>query len=149
VVIARFFNIVGPRQVGRYGMVVPRFVRQALEGGPITVYGDGEQVRCFCHVEDTVRALHSLSTCKAATGEIFNVGSDTPVTINELAARVRDLVNPDAEIVHIPYSEAYEEGFEDIRYRVPELSKLRETIGFEATQDLGRILRDVQDYLSS
>ena len=149
VVIARFFNIVGPRQVGRYGMVVPRFVRQALEGGPITVYGDGEQVRCFCHVEDTVRALHALSTCEAAVGKIFNVGSDTPVTINGLAARVRDLVNPDTEIVHIPYSEAYEEGFEDIRYRVPDLTKLRQAIGFEATHDLESILRDVRDYLSS
>ncbi len=148
VVIARFFNIVGPRQVGRYGMVVPRFVGQALDGGPITVYSDGEQVRCFCHVLDTVEALYGLSTSEATVGQIFNVGSDAPVTINELAEKVRELVNPDAEIVHIPYAVAYTEGFEDIRYRVPDLAKLRETIGFEPTHDLEQILRDVRDYLS-
>ncbi|MFO7957857.1 MAG: GDP-mannose 4,6-dehydratase [Candidatus Brocadiia bacterium] len=149
VVIARFFNIVGPRQVGRYGMVVPRFVRQALEGGPITVYGDGEQVRCFCHVADLVRALYALMDCEEAVGQIFNTGSDAPVTINELAERVRALIEPDLEIVHIPYAEAYAADFEDIRYRVPDLSKLRSTIDFRLEHDLNGILRDVRDYVES
>ncbi len=148
VVIVRFFNIVGPRQVGRYGMVVPRFVQQAIDGGPITVYGDGEQVRCFSHVEDFVDAVLALADCPEAVGEIFNVGSNVPVTINELAEEVRRLVNPDAEIVHIPYSEAYAEGFEDVRYRVPDISKLEGTIDFEPQHDLESILRDVRDYVS-
>ena len=148
VVILRFFNIVGPRQVGRYGMVVPRFVGQALSGGPITVYSDGRQVRCFCHVRDVVEAAFALATCKEAEGEIFNVGSDRPVTINQLAEQVRTLINPDVEITRIPYSEAYGQDFEDIRYRVPDLRKLREAIGWEAKTDLEQTLEDVRDYLS-
>jgi len=149
VVIARFFNIVGPRQVGHYGMVVPRFVRQALDGGPITVYDDGRQVRCFLHVSDAVDALCTLARCEQAVGQVFNVGSDRPVTVNELAEKVRDLVNPDAEIVHIPYAEAYGEGFEDVRYRVPDVTKLRKAIGFQPRHDLERILADVRDDLAS
>ena len=136
VVVARFFNIVGPRQVGHYGMVVPRFVQQALDGGPITVYGDGEQVRCFTHVSDLVSAVVALADCEAAVGQIFNVGNDQPITINRLAERVRELVNPQAEIVHIPYAEAYVKGFEDIRYRVPDIAKLKKTIGFKPEHDL-------------
>ncbi|MGD2173993.1 MAG: GDP-mannose 4,6-dehydratase [Candidatus Brocadiaceae bacterium] len=149
VVIARFFNIVGPRQVGHYGMVVPRFVRQALEGGPITVYSDGEQVRCFAHVQDAVEAICALMECEQAVGEIVNVGSDEPITIRELAEQVRATLNPDVEIVHVPYAEAYAEGFEDIRYRVPELGKLERLVGFKPSCDLERILSDVRDYLSS
>ncbi|MHC5033715.1 MAG: NAD-dependent epimerase/dehydratase family protein [Planctomycetota bacterium] len=149
VVIARFFNIVGPRQVGHYGMVVPRFVQQALDGGPITIYDDGEQVRCFAHVSDIVRATRSLMDCDEAVGEIFNVGDDRPTTINELAQKVRELVKPEAEIVHIPYAEAYAEGFEDIRFRVPDISKLKEAIGFKPQYDLERILVDVRDHLAS
>lgn len=149
VIIVRFFNIVGPRQVGRYGMVMPRFVQQALDGGPITVYDDGEQVRSFLHVHDAMEALCALMACEEAVGEVFNVGSDRPITINQLAEEVRQLVNPDADIVHIPYAEAYAEGFEDIRYRVPDISKLKKTIGFEPRYDLDRILADVRDDLSA
>jgi len=149
VVVARFFNIVGPRQVGHYGMVIPRFVQQAMEGGPITVYGDGEQVRCFTHVYDLVNALVALANCPAAIGQIFNVGNDQPITINQLAERVRQLVNPNAEIAHIPYAEAYVKGFEDIRYRVPDIAKLKKTIGFAPQHDLDRILVDVRDYIAS
>jgi UDP-glucose 4-epimerase len=149
VVIARLFNVVGPRQVGQYGMVVPRFVQQALRGGPITVYGDGRQVRCFGHVDDLVGALVALMNCPEAVGQIFNVGSDQPVTINELAEKVRELVNPKAEVVHIPYTQAYGEGFEDIGYRVPDISKLKRTIGFRPRYDLDRILTDVRDHIAS
>jgi UDP-glucose 4-epimerase len=148
VIITRFFNIVGPRQVGMYGMVVPRFVRQALQGGPITVYGDGEQVRSFTHIYDLVDGVLALVDTDAAVGQIFNVGSNQPVSINGLAEKVREMINPDAEIVHIPYGEAYAEGFEDIRYRVPDTAKLRKAIGFEPKHDLEAILRDVRDYIS-
>jgi len=130
-------------------MVVPRFVQQALDGGPITVYGDGEQVRCFCHVLDVVRALGDLMDCEGAVGQIFNVGADSPVTINDLARMVREMVNPAAEVVHMPYEQAYAEGFEDIRCRVPDLAKLRQAIGFEPGHDLETILRDVHDHLSA
>jgi len=147
-VILRLFNTVGPRQVGEYGMVVPRFVRQALDGGPITVYGDGQQVRCFTHVSDVVEAICRLTDCDAAVGEIFNVGSGRPVTIQQLAERVRALVNPDAEIVYVPYEEAYGPGFEDIRARVPDVSKLEATIGFKPRNDLDQILLDVKRHLA-
>jgi UDP-glucose 4-epimerase len=149
VTIARFFNIVGPRQVGHYGMVVPRFVRQALDGGPISVYGDGEQVRCFCHVRDVVEAVWALARCPQAIGGIFNVGNDVPITMNALAEKVRVRVNPAAEIVHVPYASAYAEGFEDIRYRVPDLTRLKALIGFEPTKDLDAVLDDVRDSMSA
>ncbi len=148
VVILRLFNTVGPRQVGRYGMVVPRFVQQALDGGPITVYGDGQQVRCFAHVEDVVEAFCRLTDCEGAVGEIFNVGSRQSVTIAELAERVCALVNPQAAIVYIPYEEAYGPGFEDIRMRAPDVTKLQAAIGFEPSQDLDRILLDVKKHLT-
>ena len=147
-IIVRLFNTVGPRQVGYYGMVVPRFVKQALEGKPITVYGDGKQVRCFTHVSDVINALCRLIDLQDAPGEIFNVGNDQPVTILQLAQRVRDLVNPRAEIVHIPYEEAYGPGFEDIRARTPDVSKLRKAIDFQPTRNLDQILLDVKEYLS-
>ena len=148
VVIGRLFNTVGPRQVGRYGMVVPRFVQQALDGGPITVYSDGKQSRCFTHVLDVVDAIVRLIDCDEAVGRIFNIGSDQPITIGELAERVRALVNPKVEIQFVPYEQAYREGFEDIRRRAPDVTRLRETIGFEPTRDLGRILSDVRDSLT-
>mgnify|MGYP006278982901 CR=1 FL=1 len=146
-VIVRFFNTVGPRQVGRYGMVVPRFVQQALEGGPITVYGDGRQVRCFAHVREVVESVCRLVDCPEADGQIYNVGSGEPVTIEGLARRVQQLVNPEAEITYTPYEEAYGPGFEDIRRRVPDVTKLRETIGFHPTAGLEEIIRDVRDHL--
>lgn len=147
VFIGRLFNTVGPRQVGRYGMVVPRFVRQAITGEPITVYGDGKQIRCFTHVLDAVDAIVRLTDCEGAVGQIFNIGSDKPVTIGELAERVRALVNPEASITFVRYEDAYGQGFEDIRARVPDTTKLRSRIAFKPTRDLDQILTDVRDHL--
>jgi UDP-glucose 4-epimerase len=139
VVIARLFNTVGPRQTGRYGMVIPTFVGQGLRGEPITVYGDGSQSRCFCYVEDVVKALVRLADHPRAVGEIFNVGSPDAITINELAELVRDMTGRRSEIVHLSYEEAYEAGFEDMPQRVPEIAKIRSLIGF--TPSLG--IRDI------
>lgn len=143
VTIARLFNTVGPRQTGRYGMVLPTFARQALTGQPITVYGSGEQSRAFCHVHDTVEALCRLMEEPAATGEVFNVGTDTEVTINQLAHLVRDEANSDSEIVHVPYEEAYAEGFEDMERRVPDVRKIASVAGFRASIGLSQIIADV------
>jgi len=142
-IVVRLFNTVGPRQVGRYGMVVPRFIRQALSGEPITVYGDGRQSRCFCHVADTVTALLDLMQSDRAPGEVFNVGSDEEITIQALAERVRDRVGDGAEIIHVPYDEAYETGFEDLRRRTPDLTKIREFVGFRPSRDLDAILTEM------
>ncbi|MEM7309216.1 MAG: NAD-dependent epimerase/dehydratase family protein [Planctomycetota bacterium] len=141
--ICRFFNVVGPRQVGRYGMVLPSFARQALRGEPLTVYGDGRQSRCFAHVHDVVDAVVRLLRCPAAEGEVVNVGSDVETTILALAERVRDAAGSSAEIMLVPYEEAYAEGFEDMRRRVPDLSKLRELVGFEPRTSLDEIVADV------
>ncbi len=147
VTIVRFFNTVGPGQTGRYGMVVPRFVRQALHSEPITVYGDGEQSRCFCHVYDTVRALEALLTTPEHTaGEIYNVGSNQEVTINQLAEAVLARTESPSEIRHIPYNEAYAPGFEDMRRRVPDTSKLYAAIQWQPRHDLTEILDDVIEF---
>jgi UDP-glucose 4-epimerase len=130
VVIVRYFNTIGPRQTGRYGMVVPRFVRQALAGAPITVYGDGEQSRSFTDVEDAVRATIQLSMSPAAVGEVFNVGSGHETTINELAERIKTICGSRSRIEHVPYEVAYAQGFEDLRRRVPDITKIRRAIGF-------------------
>jgi len=143
VIVMRFFNTVGPRQTGRYGMVIPRFVRQALHNEPITVYGDGQQTRCFTHVKDVVRAVVDLTDCPAALGHAFNIGSTHEVTIEELAKRVITLTDSSSPIVKISYEEAYEEGFEDMRRRQPDISRIRETIGWQPARDLDAILRDV------
>lgn len=143
VVMARIFNTAGPRQTGRYGMVVPRFVAQALAGGPITVYGDGSQSRCFCHVADLVTALAALLDAPRAYGEIVNLGGEEPVTIGALAHRVRALADSTSEIVHVPFEEAYEAGFEDMRHRRPDLDKARDLIGFSPRRSLDDILTDV------
>jgi len=143
VVITRLFNVVGPRQVGRYGMVVPRFIDQALAGEPITVYDDGNQIRCFAHVSDVVDALIKLMRTPGAAGQVFNVGSDKPVTIQGLAELVRDLAGGGVEVGHIAYADAYEAGFEDIRTRVPDLTKIREAIGYAPRHDLETILKDL------
>ena len=147
VTIVRFFNTVGPGQTGRYGMVVPRFVRQALHSEPITVYGDGEQSRCFCHVYDTVRALEALLTTPEHTaGEIYNVGSNQEVTINQLAEAVLARTESPSEIRHIPYNEAYAPGFEDMHRRVPDTSKLYAAIQWQPRHDLTEILDDVIEF---
>lgn len=145
-VIARLFNTVGPRQTGQYGMVVPNFVRQALEGKEITVYGDGSQSRCFTHVSDVVGALMKLIETSEATGEVYNIGSDQEVTILQLAERVKALTEADSTITFLPYDKAYEAGFEDMLRRVPDISKVRDLIGYQPTYKLDEILKDVIAY---
>jgi UDP-glucose 4-epimerase len=146
VVVFRLFNTVGPRQSGRYGMVVPRFVRAALAGEPITVYGDGEQTRSFCDVRDVVRALAALSRHQGATGRVFNVGATEETSINALAERVRSMVGSGSEIVRVPYEEAYAPGFEDMRRRVPDVRLIRELIEWEPERGLEEILQGVIEY---
>jgi len=143
VVIGRLFNTVGPRQTGRYGMVIPNFVRQALSGEPITVYGDGEQRRCFCHVSDVVRAMADLMETDGAVGEVFNIGSTEEVTIAALAELVRDAAESDSPIVRVRYEDAYEQGFEDMRRRIPDITKVGDLIGWQPTKALSQILDDV------
>lgn len=144
VVIARLFNTVGPRQTGRYGMVIPRFVEQGLAGEPITIYGDGTQSRCFAHVADVVSALVGLMARPEARGQVYNVGNDREVTINELAEKVRELTGGRSPIRHIPYSEAYTAGFEDMQRRVPDLAKIRSLLDYRPAHDLDAILADVR-----
>jgi len=147
VTVVRFFNTVGPGQTGRYGMVVPRFVRAALQGEPIPVYGDGEQSRCFCHVRDTVRAVVDLLNLPDRTsGEIYNIGSSQEVTINELAQTVIDRTESPSTIQYIPYSEAYAPGFEDMRRRVPDTSKIHAAVGWAPRYNLNQILDDVIEF---
>ncbi len=143
VVCVRLFNTVGPRQVGQYGMVIPRFVSQALRGEPITVFGDGEQTRSFCHVHDVVPALAALMHCQEAVGRVVNIGSGEEVTINHLAARVKALAASASPIVHKPYDEAYTEGFEDMRRRVPDIRRARALIGFAPSYSLDEIVESV------
>jgi UDP-glucose 4-epimerase len=146
VVIVRYFNTIGPRQTGRYGMVVPRFVQQAIGGEPITVYGDGSQTRCFTDVDDAVRATLALSRQPASFGSVFNVGSNDEISINELARRVKALTGSASEIVHVPYDVAYPEGFEDLRRRVPDTTKLRKALGFAPSRSLETTLERVTRY---
>jgi UDP-glucose 4-epimerase len=147
VVVLRFFNTVGPRQTGRYGMVVPRFARQALDGEPITVYGDGRQSRCFTDVEDAVRATIALSTAPEAAGEVVNVGSSQEVAIGELAERVKHLAGSGSPIGLVPYDQAYQPGFEDLRRRVPDISKAGRLVGYRPQIPLDETLRRVIDFL--
>jgi UDP-glucose 4-epimerase len=146
VVIARLFNTVGPRQTGRYGMVLPNFVRQALAGLPITVYGDGKQSRCFCHVSDTVEALSRLIGHPGAVGEIFNVGSEQEITIAELAAMVKTMTRSNSPIRFVPYDQAYEEGFEDMQRRVPDIGKIKKFINFRPSHSTQEIVESVIEY---
>ena len=141
--IVRFFNTIGPRQTGRYGMVVPRFIGQALGGEPITVYGDGQQTRCFTYVEDVVRSVIALAECPAAWGDVFNVGRDREITIDELARRIVELTGSRSPVVHVPYEVAYRGGFEDMRRRVPDVTKLRRTIGYAPDTELEDALRRI------
>ncbi len=144
IVVARLFNTVGPRQTGRYGMVVPTFVQQALAGRPISVYGDGTQTRCFCHVDDVVRALVDLMQVgEPAYGEVFNIGSQEELSMLSLAHRVREMTGSESEIQLIPYDEAYEEGFEDMPRRYPDIAKIGGALDWAPTRTLDEILSDV------
>jgi UDP-glucose 4-epimerase len=146
VTVVRIFNTCGPRQRGRYGMVVPRFVDQAIENGPITVYGNGTQTRCFCSVFDVVDGIMALLDSPRAIGEIFNLGSNEEVSILGLAERVRALAGSSSEIRFVPYEEAYEAGFEDMPRRVPDLTKIHEYVGYRPRRTLDDILHSVIEY---
>jgi UDP-glucose 4-epimerase len=141
--IVRFFNTVGPRQVGHYGMVVPRFVSSALKNEPIEVYGSGEQIRCFCHVDDAVRALLLVMESEQAVGQVFNVGNHQQISIMDLAKKVIELTNSKSEIVKVPYAEAYPEGFEDMQRRVPDISKINTVLGWSPQIGLNQIVKDI------
>jgi len=143
VVILRYFNTCGPRQTGRYGMVIPRFVKQALMNKPITIFGDGKQTRCFTHVMDTVKATIALGNKDKAIGEVFNVGNDSSISINDLAKKVKKLTGSSSKIVHVPYEKAYEKGFEDMRHRKPDIGKAGRFIGFRPSYKIDDILNDV------
>jgi UDP-glucose 4-epimerase len=147
VIIVRLFNTVGPRQTGQYGMVIPNFVRQALAGQPITVFGDGTQSRSFTYVGDVVRAMIALVNEPAAVGHVFNIGHGAEIAINQLAEKVKALTSSRSEIVHIPYDRAYESGFEDMPRRAPDITKLQSLIGFRPTVELDEILtRVIESY---
>jgi UDP-glucose 4-epimerase len=140
VIIARFFNTVGPRQTGRYGMVLPNFARQAIEGSPITVYGSGKQSRCFCDVRDTIEAVLRLVNTDRSVGEVVNIGTDEEITIDELAMLVKQRTDSSSIITHIPYDQAYEPGFEDMLRRVPSIEKLQRLTGFRPSTPLTEIV---------
>jgi UDP-glucose 4-epimerase len=146
VIILRLFNTVGPRQTGQYGMVIPTFVRQALAGHPITVFGDGSQSRSFTYVGDVVRAMLGLIDEPRAVGQVFNIGNGQEITIGDLAVRIKDLTKSTSTILRVPYEQAYEAGFEDMPRRVPDISKVRELVGYEPTVDLDEILQRVIEY---
>ena len=143
VIIVRLFNTVGPRQTGQYGMVVPNFVRQALTGQPITVFGDGTQSRSFTYVGDVVRAVVALINEPRAIGEVFNIGNGTEISILDLASRIKAMTGSSSPIVKIPYDQAYEAGFEDMPRRVPDISKIRALVGYQPTVELDEILSRV------
>ena len=146
VVICRFFNTIGPRQTGRYGMVVPRFVRWALAGEPIEIHGSGNQIRCFAHVADVVEALIRLIDCPQAVGEVINVGTDEPVTINSLADTIIEMTGSRSEKKHLSHEEAYGRPMDDLLIRIPDISKIRRLMGFEPKYNLRRTLRDIIDH---
>lgn len=149
VIIVRLFNTVGPRQTGQYGMVIPNFVRQALAGHPITVFGDGTQSRSFTYVGDVVRGLLALVEEPRAVGQVFNIGNGQEITIRELAEKVKAMTGSTSEIVFIPYDQAYEAGFEDMPRRVPDITRIRALVGYEPTVGLDQILQQVIDYFRS
>lgn len=144
--IGRFFNVVGPRQVGQYGMVIPRFIDQALDGGPVVVFDDGSQVRCFGHVSEIVDCVIDLTNLDAAQGQVYNIGSDEPVSIRGLAEKIIEKVNPEVKIEYLPYNKAYNEDFEDVQRRVPDLGRLTATLGRKPHVKLDAILDDIIAY---
>ena len=141
--IVRFFNTVGPRQVGNYGMVLPRFVKSALTGEPLQVYGSGDQIRCFCHVSDAVRALILIMDSTKTIGQVFNVGNNQQVSIMHLAERVIQITNSKSKIVKVAYEEVYPEGFEDMQMRVPDISKIKKVLGWAPEINLDQIIKDI------
>ena len=148
-VATRFFNIAGPRQAGRYGMILPRFIRQALLGEDITIYGDGEQIRCFCHVSTLCEAVLDLLACPAAYGEVVNLGSSTPVTLKELAAHVKARTGSASRITFTPFADVYGKDYEDMPRRRPDTSKAHRLIGFETRHDLDAIIDDIAAWMRS
>jgi UDP-glucose 4-epimerase len=146
VIVVRLFNTVGPRQTGQYGMVIPNFVRQALAGQPITVFGDGTQSRSFTYVGDVVRALVSLIDEPRAVGQVFNIGNGREISINDLAEKIKAMTRSGSEIVRIPYDQAYESGFEDMPRRVPDIAKIQALTGYKPTVELDEILDKVIEY---
>ncbi|MDD5431483.1 MAG: GDP-mannose 4,6-dehydratase [Candidatus Omnitrophica bacterium] len=148
-IIVRLFNTVGPRQTGYYGMVMPRFISQALKKEPITVYGTGKQSRCFLHVADVVKALTKLIEEPKAVGDVFNIGSQEEITIEDLAKKIIKITKSNSKIEYIPYEKAYEEGFEDMQKRIPDTSKINKLIGFEPTHSLSEIIEDIVNDLNN
>jgi UDP-glucose 4-epimerase len=145
--IVRFFNTVGPRQLGAYGMVVPRFVQFALKNEPITIYGNGEQTRCFGHVLDAVDAVVRIAFAENTIGKVINIGNDYEISINDLAKNVIAETNSKSEIVYVPYEEAYGDGFEDMERRVPNIELIKSLVGWEPKRDLSSMIRDISDFL--
>ena len=146
--IVRFFNTVGPRQVGHYGMVVPRFVSAALKNEPLSVYGSGDQIRCFCHVDDAVRALLLVMDSDKAIGEVFNVGNNQQISVMELAKKVIEITGSTSSIERIAYEKAYPEGFEDMQRRVPDISKIKRVLGWAPEINLDQIIKDIAAFNS-
>ena len=141
--IVRFFNTVGPRQLGAYGMVVPRFIQAALANEPIKVYGDGNQTRCFAHVTDVVEAVLAIAFSNSTVGKVINIGNNFEISINDLAKKIIDQTESKSEIVHIPYSEAYGDGFEDMERRVPNIDLIKELVGWQPKRDLSSMIADI------
>jgi UDP-glucose 4-epimerase len=146
-VILRLFNTVGPRQTGAYGMVMPRFIAQALKNEPVTIYGSGKQSRCFLHVKDAINVMAKIITEPRAIGEVYNVGGQEEITIEDLAKVIISTTGSKSEIIHIPYEKAYEEGFEDMQRRVPDISKIKDLIGFRPSYTLTEIIQNILQYL--
>jgi UDP-glucose 4-epimerase len=145
-VIVRCFNTVGPRQTGQYGMVIPKFVKSALLNHPITIFGDGKQSRCFCDVDDVTDGMIKLMETKEAEGEIYNIGNDENISIEELAHIIKEMTKSRSKIEYIKYEDAYEEGFEDMRRRVPDLTKIKDIIDYQPKHDLKNILTRIIEY---
>jgi UDP-glucose 4-epimerase len=145
--IVRFFNTVGPRQVGAYGMVIPRFVSMALKNEPITIYGNGEQTRCFGHVYDVIDAVISVAFSDKTIGKVINIGNNFEISMNDLAKKIIEETGSKSEIIYIPYSEAYGDGFEDMERRVPNIDLIKSLTGWQPKRDLTQIIKDVAEYL--
>ncbi len=147
--LVRLFNTVGPRQVGKYGMVLPRFIGFALKGNNLPVYGSGDQIRCFCHVSDVINALILVMKSEGTIGKVLNVGNNQQISIMSLAKKVIEITKSSSKIIQVPYSEAYSAGFEDIQRRVPDISRIKKIVGWTPEVELEQIIRDIADYLRS